>query len=295
MKNIHRYSCILLLCFLFSHAKANDSYTIPIDLSKNTPLVEAKVGKETVYLSFDSGTYTSLIVKNDILKNNSDIVRFTGKYKHSIDASGKKQSNPEFELQKIFLGSYQAEKILGHIYTPWGLSVSSDDGSTNGENQKNNKTKDGVFGLDLLKNKHLIIDYPNKKLIILPEDRLPEPYASLKWDPCKQHIDSNGVVMEGIFKGKRGRFLLDTGATGSFLKPSFLRSKKNIKNITDNFKTNKGIDLGKIKFHLYEFVEPQVDGVLGYDFFHDKKIHIEIAVRELPVCYISQNKSNFQQ
>lgn len=276
---------LILFC---SCSRASEVEIIPINLSTHTPIINAKIEETKVRLSFDSGAHTPLIIKKEILNHTSGVT-FTGKYRHSIDAAGKKHKNPEFKLAKILLGTYERLEVIGNVYAPWGLWISADKSSSNDTTQEQRPPRDGVFGLDLFEGKHLIIDYPSKKLVVLHKNILPDPYNSLKWTICNQNVDENGMVMHGIFRGKKGRFLLDTGATGSFLRPSFLGVKSKKKSITDGFQTDEGIALGKVKFYLHEFVEPQVDGILGYDFFADKKIYVETGSNNLKTntCFIS--------
>ena len=281
----------IFLIFFCSSIQANEFDIIPVNLSTHTPIVNATIKEKKIKISFDSGAHTALILNKKILDKTPGVT-FTGNYRHSIDATGKKYKNPEFKLDKIILGNYKSHNITGNIYAPWGLLLKNDSSSHDKKDEIKYK-KDGVFGLDLFKNKKLIIDYPKKNLVVLHNDTLPEPYSTFKWIECKQNVDTNGIVIEGIFSKKKGRFLLDTGATASFLRPSFLSIKDKKESVSGFFLTDKHAELGEIKFYLYEFVEPQVDGILGYDFFSNKKIYVEIRTNannlQDNICFISKS------
>lgn len=129
------------------------------------------------------------------------------------------------------------------------------------------ENKDGIIGISLFKDQKLIIDYSAKKVIFFNNKLLPKSYRSLKWKKFDLEMSDDGLVISGNIGSKAVRFLIDTGATASILKPSFVdentqQGQKIEKSISFN-----NFNIRNIKFYLHEFQEPQVDGILGYNFF----------------------------
>ncbi|MFO1257565.1 MAG: retropepsin-like aspartic protease [Gammaproteobacteria bacterium] len=278
----------MVFCIFSAAAYADELTTISIDLSTRTPMTDAYIEEDQVRLSFDSGARMPIILKQTVLDRVRG-VHLTGRYRHSTDAAGRQYKNPEFRLRQIRLDQYATNNIVGNLYKPWGVRFNPNESNSSTTVPTDTSWLDGVFGLDIFKNKRLIIDYPSEKLVVLHRNYFPEPYKSMQWVSCQRRMDKSGFVIQATFFGKNGWFLLDTGATGSFIRPSFLDIESSNISVTGDFQISKETQPSKITFYLYEFAVPKVDGVLGYNFFADKRVYLEYKVshRNSAGCLIS--------
>lgn len=270
---------LILLSFFNAISYADEFTSISINLSTHTPITDAYIEQDKIRLSFDSGARMPIILKQAVLDRARGI-HLTGRNRHSTDAAGRQYKNPEFRLRQIRLDEYATNNIVGNLYKPWGVRFRANGLTSSLSVPTDSGEVDGVFGLDIFKNKRLIIDYPSGKLVILHRNYFPEPYKSMHWAGCQRKLDKAGIVIEGIFLGKKGWFLLDTGATGSFIRPSFVEIKPSNIHVTGDFQISKDAKPIKTTFYLYEFAVPKVDGVLGYNFFADKRVYLEYKANQ---------------
>lgn len=277
---------LLILCSRIVQAAQMD--IIPINLGTKVPITTAQIENQTVRISFDSGALIPIILKKEVL-DRARGVHYTGKMQESRNAAGKKYSNHQFKLRQIKLNTYATNNIVGNLYSPWGI-VFKVKGEASYTEQQKESDLDGVFGLDIFKNKRFVFDYPGEKLVVLHREYFPEPYKSMKWTTCSRTMTKNGIVIDALYLGKKGRFLLDTGATASFLKPSFLSGESKDISVRGSFQVNSKTSPSQLTFLLYEFVLPSVDGVLGYNFFETRRIYInnKPSNQERDACLISR-------
>src|SRR5690606_7997272 len=82
----------------------------------------------------------------------------------------------------------------------------------------------GIIGIDLLANHSVLLDYKKNK-VILCDKKLPQQYSNLTWKQGPLKLDDQGIIFDGKISGVNGSFLIDTGATVSFIRKIFLDNK----------------------------------------------------------------------
>lgn len=275
------FFCIFFLVLAFKMVVAIGSTAIDIDLSNYMPVINGIVENRQVSLIFDSGASAPLILKNCIIEKSKNIKR-TGKYSRSIDAKGEIQKSPEIIIPNINLNGLVLTNIRGYIYKPWGLEIKDNSGKKEGLVPASfQEKKDGVIGIGLFYNRKVIIDYPAKKIIIFQEKNLPKPYASKHWIKSKIDIGSQGLTVAGRIGNKTATFLIDTGATTSILKKNFVRKNNSRAQRAVKTVAFDAFQIDKLSFYLHDFQEPKVDGILGYNFFQNHIVCLDLVHKEI--------------
>ncbi|MCS5707956.1 aspartyl protease family protein [Candidatus Berkiella cookevillensis] len=273
------YLCI----FIFSsfspavNAQAQDAQIINLNISHYIPLITGQIEEKEIKLLFDTGSNAPLILNDKILQNLNTVTK-TGRTRKSIDSSGKITSTDEVIIPKLTLSSMTIPCINTYSYQPWGLKFSPDKTTNTKEEgliaDNFHEQQDGIIGINLFSNKKIIIDYSNQRIIIFDHDAIPSPYNKKKWQKMSYQSSSESLVISGKINNlKAATFLLDTGATASILKPTILGNiDQNLVSLNfNNFKLEDHF------FHNIEFQEPQVDGILGYNFFNTTLVLIDLV------------------
>ena len=175
----------------------------------------------------------------------------------------------------------------GKVFTSRLFSVSSvktdaaDFGSLEGiELPAEDRTfvQDGYLGFPALSRFLVVLDYPNQRVRFYPSGSKED----LKGE-CGSVFPLQVVagVVQSTIETDRGPLIFqwDTGSTENVLRPSSLPESSYGKNVT-SFPLNKfGVgehDFGRIRIPLREFVAPNVDGILGTDFFESKVVCLDL-------------------
>lgn len=281
MKSLFIFITLIIsqVCLALSSPKYE---IIDMEIVNNLPFVNLQVENQRARFLLDTGARNQvLVLDKDILSKLTSIKAFRAKEKN-IDITGKEYIAKRYILPKFNIGkiSFLQQRIVED--TDWGLST------------KNiSIPKDGVIGLELFLNKGIIIDYPQNKLTII-DRKMPIEYDTDNWLELKFKVDREGVsIYTSINNEKVKRFILDTGATLSIIKPKAIGNNivKNDCNIylskggkcsyikPKNMKLNNS-NISELPLYLYDFPpEFEADGILGYGFLSDKVIYIDFDKR----------------
>lgn len=262
---------LILFLFVFSPLStyASETHTIELDLDNYIPVIQAEIEGEKMNVLFDSGATTTLILKQSIL-NRLTGTQKTGRVRKSVDARGVVSTSSEMIVPMIKVNSMIARNVPSFPYQPWGMTLAVDDTGTVPSNF--HERQSGVLGLLFFEDKKLIIDYPNKKIVAFTSDAFPKPYHALKWIKANYVAHPEELKITGCINGTPYTFILDTGATASILHPNLLEQQG------EQCRVNLAFGDFKVKnqlFHSVNFKEPQVDGILGYNFFENVVIFID--------------------
>ena len=282
------YVLIILILSQTSLARSNPAYEIlDIDFINNLPFVNIKIEDKQVKAMLDTGARNEVLVVSENIISQLDTTKLYNRKEKSKDLTGKEYIAIKYILPKFNIGKISYLQVSMVENTNWGLS------SSNSESK--GPEKDGIIGLKLFINKAIIIDYPNKKLVVM-DKKYPTEYDIDNWQELKYKIDSYGIsIYASIDGGEVKRFLLDTGANISIIKPSSIGDSK-VKNDCDIVFNNKpcsyiksnnfaikDIDLEDISFYLYDFKGFEPDGILGYGFLANKIIYIDFDKRVIRI------------
>lgn len=261
----------------------SEPHRINLDLSHYIPVISAEISKKNINLLFDTGATTSLILKEEILQKLPDIKK-TNKIKKYIDAAGKITTLDENIIPEIQFKSLTLLHVLTYPYHPWGLKftneVKGSDKKIGSINQSFLQSQDGVVGIEMFLNKKIIIDYQKNQLLVFVGENLPSPYNLRKWNKTNFKLTSEGLTVTGKIENlKDSKFILDTGATISIMHANTLKTftKKSIQ-------TNIIFGDFKIKDHFFQianFQEPKADAILGYNFFAEAVVYIDLINENL--------------
>lgn len=271
------------LAFAENISETNDIYVIPLEIVSKTAYVDIEIEHKKLSVVFDLGASTPISLCEKVTDELKDII-FSDDCIRYTDATGKVHCEKSFIIKKANSGKYCLNNLKGKNLRPWGIHiVTTNDSHEN--NELENDLEEGIVGYSFFKESELIIDYPHKNLkiskrndvSILPKEMVCYEVAFV--------IDQNGLVFEAQFDNKMGKFLLDTGATGSILRKKDVHVNAE-KQEVENFIVAKN-NLGKYNFWAFDFPEPNVDGVLGYDFFEKNIVHINFINHKLAICPVS--------
>lgn len=270
----------------FSQAVTKASYAIlDLELKNNLPFIKVNIENQEIALLLDTGARNAeLVVDKEILAKLSSIIEIERKEK-SKDVVGKEYIAKKYILPKFNIGDINFYKIKLTEDTKWGL--------TTGEVLD----KQGAIGLSLFDGKAIIIDYPNRKFVVI-NGLVPPQYQVNSWSQIPYKINAYGlnILAKIDIKNKEKSFILDTGANISIIKSrsigeNFIDNNCNIilRNgvncsfvVISPFKiSNKNYN--PVKLFLYDFKDLLADGILGYEFFADKQIYIDFGKRILRI------------
>lgn len=273
-----------------------ESLVIPLKKAGNLYLIEAVIDGETGNLVFDTGASRLVLNKT-----------YFRKYKtvNSGFAGGVTGAVPQVEciwIDKIAISSMRYEKImadmadLGHIENRRGVKIL------------------GLFGFNMIKDFEVVIDFNTNELhlnrIDKSGERTDHNVSLCTFDITRKVALRNNILYtEGEIAGKSMHFCLDTGAETNILDSYMPEKVLNSVTITRraslqgsggrNAEVLYGV-LGELSIGGHIFKDMQtivsslagmseaygehIDGMLGYDFFIQGLICINLAKSEMGIC-----------
>jgi len=175
---------------------------------------------------FDMGANASLIYGN-VFKPYLQLYPEYAKKLDTINAEISIGDEKQGELKDVTvqMDSFKYHYDILPFFKNYGENLSADSAKTATPKHI------GTLGADMLQNKVLVIDYPNKRLAIL--DSLPAAqFALFDFEPCK--IDNNRIKLPLLVNKQKQWYMFDTGASIF----SIVTSPDNWKNICETGKTD---------------------------------------------------------
>lgn len=283
-----RLIIILLMCWVsfVTLAFANAIYEIPIQMINGLPTIDVIVNGKKINLVVDFGGRNTISLNRQVVNQPLEAPIYTGVVKKNIDAAGNLYDVDEVVFQHIDLNGLTLSYVVGTTFSQhWGLYLSEDNENYSHEFTREQENTNGIIGIDLLANHSVLLDYKENK-IILCDKNLPQKYSNLTWKQGLLKLDNQGIIFDGKINGVNGSFLIDTAATVSFIRKIFLDKKLNTNTqskVTQHDILLNNNDLINVSFYIYDFEEPEVDGIIGHDFlmkhlvyldFHNNQIYI---------------------
>ena len=283
-KYIH--ACILsatLLCSiacagrpLFKYAHPHVSMVeLPLRIRSHLPEVQIQIGPYKHWVMLDLGGGNGLTLHPSILKQTKP--SYTGRKRAYRNMKGQTFSAREFTLSTLTLGGLSLRHFRGyeHLYA------------------KNfaPPNKNGTLGHAFLRKFGVLIDYKKKRLRLYPPKQILWK-KDAKGVVIPFSLDGYGVISRGSLAGEAVRFLWDTGATHSIIKPTSVRRRL----ATDSSKSSKqqhshrwtptslklaGQHIQPLSFQFFSFQLPPVDGYLGANIFARYRVWIDFHRRKI--------------
>jgi hypothetical protein len=279
---------LIFFCFIISNLLSSRSSafeTLDISFDNYLPFINIEVEGKSYKCLLDTGNRSDQLVLNEeILLNLKTIKPFSRKIKIS-NAAGIEYIAKKYILPKFNIGKIIFNKVTLSENTHWGVKSS---------NTPNN-SKDGVVGMALFEGKSIIIDYPNSKLVISDNGELPGDYKIKNWNNLDYKLDLNGISIYAYVDSQLKRFILDSGANLSIIKPSSLnlticKNKKMDDNQcihqVNNLKVQNTPNSHPFSLYLYEMNGYKIDGLLGYNFLINHIIYIDFNQKIIKIQQI---------
>jgi predicted aspartyl protease len=173
----------------------------------------------------------------------------------------------------------------------------------------------GLFGMSLLKNLEIVIDSPNNELQLFKLDkegnRVGPPPKEVKYDIVHKIEQYHNIMfIKASIGGKVLAFCLDTGAEsnvlsidapGQALGTVTITRRSNLQGVGSDegevlFGTMNDFILGNRRFNSMETILCSltalsnkygypIDGMLGFDFFTQGKIYLNLVKKEIGICF----------
>ena len=264
-----------MIGFFTSGLAANsDEIILPIYFSPNgDPIASIQIQNHKIPLIFDNGASKSSIVlsKNIIKKLNLRIIP-TDKKVCTLDDTGKKTCRTVYTIPELKIGSITMHNIPCELMDKlWGGH--RDEGFIWFEAAKN-----GVIGLNLLRQFNILADFKNSKVILSTLGKYPHQYDIKNWIQIPFSYEY-GITTIAKINGVDTTLVWDTGANNSIMKSTakILAEKKYCESKNDPscyFETTTFIvgdkQLPKTRFSIQKDELP-FDGLIGSSFFKEHK------------------------
>jgi hypothetical protein len=265
----------LTILGIFTPSLAANSNEIILPLkfsSQGFPIVSIQVQGHDIPLIFDSGAHhNSIVLNNALVKKLNLKMTPTNKKACGHDDTGKETCLKTYVISEIKLGNMAMHNMPCQLMNKlWGGHY--DEGFILFEASKN-----GVVGLDLLRQFNVLVDYKNSRAILTKLGEYPRQYKDIKnWSQIP-FSDKYGITTSSKINNINTNLVWDTGANDSIIKSTskvFLgkTSCESISNPSCFFETttftNGNKQLPKIKFFIQKDELP-FDGLIGSSFFKE--------------------------
>jgi hypothetical protein len=266
MKIVYRrltFSCIAFILISYSaYSSSANLVEIPISFDNaNLPIVEMTIDTHRFKFYLDMGA-KGLHLPEETL-GIIDGAHLTGRTISSIDLAGNVREDAEFIIPELQINGLTFHNVNGQSLSNWGVGES--------------EFSLPVVGIDVLRQKDFIIDFPRKRLLIsdTPID-FGTLYPSTK-DLRFEDIDE-GLAVSVYVGENEWPFVLDSAASISIINASADIEEELITPCALDLpwgpceKVSAHIDCGSRNFVLDLILMPLPDqfkpmGVIGYDFF----------------------------
>lgn len=245
--------------------------TIPFVLDNHGfPAFQATIAGKNANLYIDTGGYKALALIPDSARRLS--VRYDPE-SSSRDANnyqGRNYVSHTFSASLFEAGSLRLPEIRGGDLSQFSLP---------------NSNLDGYIGIELLKNYLMVFDYKKGELRLYAPSDASDLSRECGGSSFAIELQNDSIIATGITEFGPRRFLLDTGSSRNVFRPSSLPVALLRGQITVELSNTKfgSYELNPATFLLVPFQAPDVDGVLGREFFDGRKVCIDLVNKVVSV------------
>jgi hypothetical protein len=237
------------------HAK--EFVSVPINTQSGLPTLRATVSGKPVTLILDLGGYKGIALTPGALSKLD--VTYDPHVETWRNSTGEVFTAKLFSAPEVKLGEQSVGAVDGIEYASTTPGV------------------DGYVGFAVLRNFTVVLDYPHNEVRLYPQVT-----GALERECGSGHaipIEVVGGVVQSKVTTERGDlvFQWDTGASENVLRPSAIDLGPDTSIPSHVFKRFElgGRDYGRTRIPLREFVAPNVDGVLGGEFFGSRMVCLD--------------------
>ena len=239
-------------------AAADRPVVVPIRLVGNFAVVTANIDGSEVPLVFDSGSSVSVSLTQAVIDRVKALP--TGETSGGMDAKGNVLKYPKFKFHRIRVGTAVFTDVIGEldVHDP--------------SYQATQVGQQGFLGTALLKGYKVVVDYPHRRMTLLPSGSTEDESAGCKGTevPFSPAWHGEPAAEADVDLG-RLTVWWDTGAPTSILSKRFTEaegSRQSGDTVTSKRLTLGGTDFGPLEFAVEDLsLPPGFDGMIGYNFF----------------------------
>jgi hypothetical protein len=236
---------------------------VPLRLEENLPVVEVSVAGKVLPVLLDLGGFDSLALRPEALAGLG--AQFTGKKRRWVDNRGRRFRSREYVLPEVVIGDLRLGNVRGYEDRGEAPAVPGLQGGLQ-----------GYLGLGVLARLSLVIDYPGKRLTLARNAALlGKEYPLSDWPSVPFSRDRSGVLTTFRVEGRTLRCIWDTGYQYSVIRwapPERVKSEGEERHFMAPALDAAGVDLGPLDFVVFDFKQPPVDAMIGFNFFRDRAV-----------------------
>ena len=260
--------------FTVADCGASGYAVVPLTLDARLPVIPITIDGVEIPLTLDTGGFEAIAISRSALHNLD--VKYTGGYVWSVGVRGlfSPSRSRVFVIPELHIGGLRLANIRGHEFTFADLHLADKPPSA---------LKNGIVGLALLQRFKLIIDYPNSVCVLSIDGKFPPQYRPETWPSCKVDVsDPNIGIQSTIVAADRPlRCVWDTGASYSVIRAGIAEPTRQTRRSNHQFVRFSSLlladhDCGPFEFAEFEFRQPPVDAIIGYNFFKEHAVFLDV-------------------
>lgn len=277
-----RFSYLTIL--LFSQLVSANTLTLPLvfDETYNVPIISLNLTGTNIPFMLDTGSPEGLHITQELM-DRIPLLTMQPKIKNSMDLAGRRFEKRSFMIERINIDGVIFNRIEGVEYQPWGLyySNSPDEGMSEVNRQV---AEYPVVGLGFFRDHILTLDFQNKLVTVEDADHIIPP----DWLSLPFIMDEKEGVIVLVTDGlKEYRFVLDSGASATFIKAPSLPQRAKVNTHRDNYQFVELL-MTNYKTQPIEAIvldnlpeEFKADGLLGFNFLQQHAIKIDLKNKRM--------------
>jgi hypothetical protein len=263
---------------------ATAAEAIPVRMIDGLPVIEVQLGAIKADFLLDTGGQLAITVPPPLITAATGVSLGTEQRKMG-DAAGNVFMVQSLVATSVKLGSVELGPVNGLVNYKWGLKIGAGDAPE--------VTNKGVIGLGALSSRNILLDLGAGRLSLFDRSAQDRPDLT-GWRKVPFTYDKAGIVMQIVVDGLAAAMSLDTAATTSAISKGaalFAASASPCRGQPPatqfcgmkEFKQVRAGDgvIGSLTTAVVELKGVPFDGLLGIDFFLQRKVFIDFDARAL--------------
>ncbi|MBN2133879.1 MAG: aspartyl protease family protein [Sedimentisphaerales bacterium] len=260
--------------FAIADSGTSSYAVVPLTIESRLPVIPVTIGGVEVPLTLDTGGFEEIALSPTALQNLD--VRYTGRRIWSVGVHGLLAPSfaREFVIPEMHIGNMRLTDVPGHEFHFSDLRLA---------NEPPPALKNGIVGLALLGRFKLIIDYPAGVCVLSTDGRCPPQYRPETWPSCEIDLSDPNIGIQSTVAadGRELRCVWDTGASYSIIRPGIANSEMLTQRKSQPFARFSRLlladhDCGPFEFAEFDFRQPPVDAIIGYNFFREHIVFLDV-------------------
>lgn len=249
-------------------------FSIPIELvnAYQIPCTSIEIGGNSYLVEIDLGSKTALSLSKEVLDK---LKKDPCGVSRRVDFLGNKYETPLYFLSNVKVGRLLLKKIKAREESSSFTQHSTLVAAKECQNM-------GRIGRDFFSDKNLFMDFGHHVFVACNQlkDIKKAGYEVKEMTSIPFKTTANGITLEIETDMGSGKFVLDTGATGSCIrnaKKSHVDQQNGMPFVITSKFSIGGTEFGPTKLYLLD-ISPEldkIDGFLGMDFFTNHLVYLD--------------------